>query len=76
MENEGFNGYANYETWNVSLWYCNDEGLYELAKEAGDYSSFVERCRELGIVETPDQVALNDSSIDTSELDQEIAELE
>ena len=28
MEEEGYSGYENWETWNVSLWLSNDEGLY------------------------------------------------
>lgn len=27
MTTEKYNGYANYETWNVKLWLDNDEGL-------------------------------------------------
>ena len=30
---EGYNGWKNYETWNVALWLGNDESLYELARE-------------------------------------------
>ena len=29
MSESGYNGYSNYETWNVSLWLGNDESLYE-----------------------------------------------
>ena len=28
MVEEGYSGYENWETWNVSLWLSNDEGLY------------------------------------------------
>lgn len=28
-----YNGYKNWNHWNVSLWINNDEGLYRLAKE-------------------------------------------
>jgi hypothetical protein len=28
MSEQGYNGYSNYETWNVCLWMANDEPLY------------------------------------------------
>ena len=31
-DEQGYNGWANYETWNVALWIGNDEGLYRMAK--------------------------------------------
>jgi hypothetical protein len=33
MKTQKYNGWANYETWNVALWIGNDEGLYNAAKE-------------------------------------------
>ena len=34
MANETkYNGWHNYETWNVKLWLGNDEGLYNLQRE-------------------------------------------
>ena len=37
---KGYNGWANYETWNVALWIDNDQGSYfaafEMAQECYD----------------------------------------
>lgn len=30
-----YNGWSNYETWNVALWFDNDEGLYDERVEVG-----------------------------------------
>jgi hypothetical protein len=66
-----YNGYANYETWNVILWISNDEGLYSLSRSCSNYDEFQEYLRREGgaiAYETPDNVAWNDSGIDTSEV--------
>lgn len=34
-----YQGHKNWNHWNVSLWIANDEGLYNLAREA------IRRCR-------------------------------
>lgn len=62
-----YNGWKNWETWNVVLWIGNDEGLYNLARECGSYSRFVESLKEVGgeiAYQTPDGVAWNDSGLD------------
>jgi hypothetical protein len=41
-KNREYNGYSNYETWNIMLWAGNDEPLYKLVQKA------VKRCKELG----------------------------
>ena len=69
----GYNGWTNYQTWNVNLWIQNDEGLYSIAQDAGDYQTFVHMMRDLGSMETPDGVAWNDSGINASELNENIA---
>lgn len=33
MSDETYNGWTNYETWNVALWLNNDQGLQEAAHE-------------------------------------------
>lgn len=69
---EKYNGYKNYVTWNVSLWIMNDEGLYNLAKKCGNYKKLIEVLREVGMIETPDEVSFNDSGIDVAELNEVI----
>lgn len=32
----GYNGWTNYETWNLALWFDNDQGLYSMRSEAAD----------------------------------------
>ena len=63
MSDETFNGWKNYETWNVALYIQNEYGLYQLAQEIDSYKTFIDMMRELGSLETPDQVALADSEL-------------
>ena len=64
MDNSEYNGYKNYETWNVCLWIANDEGLYNLSMACANYDEFVGTLRELDCLETSDGVAWNDSGLD------------
>jgi hypothetical protein len=66
----GYNGYSNYATWNVALWISNDEGLYNIASDCANYNEFIDTMRELGSLETPDNVAWNDTGIDRYEVDE------
>jgi hypothetical protein len=70
-----YNGWKNYETWNVALWIQNDEGLYNLFRESGSYAAGVEELREAGVIETPDKVAYNDSGLDLPALEECVKEL-
>ena len=63
-----YNGYENYETWNVCLWISNDEGLHNLSMSCANYDEFVGTMRELDSLETPDRVAWNDSNLDIDEI--------
>ena len=70
-----YNGWKNYETWNVALWINNDERLCSLASACRSYNDLIEQLRELDVTETPDQVAYNDSGMDVQALDEVIDEL-
>ena len=66
-----YNGWTNYETWNVALWISNEEGLYHLARESKDYQTFVD-CLEacsLNDATTGDGVKYNDPKVNATELD-------
>mgnify|MGYP003334426584 FL=1 len=73
---ETFNGWSNYETWNVSLWIANDEGLYEIAREYKTYSALLFTLQEAyGLKQTPDGVKFNDPKINRIEMNEMLQEL-
>ena len=64
-----YNGSTNYETWNVALWINNDEGLYHLAAECGDYETLVYRLYdEYGVKETRDGVKFADPKVNVIQI--------
>ena len=65
-----YNGWCNYKTWNVALWINNDENLYYLARECGDYETFV---KEVGVgYSTPDGVKFADPKVNVIQLNSEV----
>jgi len=85
--NETFNGWANYKTWNASLWISNDEFLYNTARacvtfaEDGEsvWSKF-QRCMTDGQIgrmlgKTEDGVSWNDPAIDADEMEEMMLDL-
>ena len=79
MSAQTYNGWANYETWNVTLWMQNDVGLYELARQVarfgGTYQDFVVSMEESGLLTTPDGVAWDDVNINGIEVNETIKEM-
>ena len=82
-----YNGYSNYETWNVSLYVLNDEFLYNTAWACvgfanpgqSPWAKFVQ-CMMKGQIgrhlgSTPDGVAWNDEAIDTRQMESLMANL-
>lgn len=43
---EKYNGWTNWETWNVNLWLCNNEGDYDMAKNCKDGNAIRELVEE------------------------------
>ena len=79
MAYEGYNGWANWETWNVALWLQNDENLYRMARRCGwrgyTYEELVPRLMEMMPNATPDGVAWDDPELDYDELNELVADL-
>tara|TARA_R100000152_G_C6767433_1_gene192635 strand:+ start:668 stop:916 length:249 start_codon:yes stop_codon:yes gene_type:complete len=75
MTEKTYNGWRNYETWNVALWIQNDQGLYQLALDRGDFDSFREFMREIDSPTTPDNVAWDLPCIDREAIENMFAEL-
>jgi len=67
MTDSTFNGWANWETWNVTLWIQNDEGLYSeaqaTARSGGTYQDLVAMLYDCGSTETPDGCRWDDPAI-------------
>jgi len=76
---EGYNGWKNYETWNVALWLQNDYPLYCITRGFNTYATPFLSLRQdlavsLGYVKTKDGVNLWDVSLDVVALDSMIRE--
>ena len=67
-----YNGWENYETWNVALWIDNDKCLYHLAMEVGNYVDFIDLLNDQGIVDTPDGVKYNDPKVNVIQLNSDV----
>jgi len=76
-ERTDYNGWANYETWNVSLWINNDEAMYRLARIKGHsgYDHLIPALEASFGQMTPDGVRWMDPTIDTDEMDEMLEEL-
>ncbi len=72
-----YNGWANYETWNVSLWINNNEHLYELANDEGVkiYYEFVKLAHKYDLTKTGDGVEFTNPKINIDEIDEMFKEL-
>ena len=70
-----YNGWTNYETWNVGLWLSGDEGLYDVARRALDYDHLVEMLTSYGSEVTGDGVRWDDPKVNSVEIDEMLEDL-
>ena len=67
-----YNGWTNYETWNVALWMDYDYGNYLKARESKNYKEFLSKLHKQL---TGDGVSWTDPKLNIQELDEKITEL-
>ncbi len=72
MTDTSYNGWKNYETWNVSLYIQNDETFYKIARGCDTYTQWV---RSTWDSHTPDGVSYFDGKLDVAALNEMILEL-
>ena len=70
-----YNGWTNYETWNVGLWLGRDEGLYDIARRALDYDHLMEMLAGLGSEVTGDGVRWDDPKVNAVEIDEMLEDM-
>ena len=62
---QDYNGWTNYETWNVALWMDNDETEYAWARSCHSFKEYRDGTASL----TEDGVSLYDPKLNIKELD-------
>ena len=71
-DNKGYNGWANWTTWNCALWFGVDQGFYNEARFAVDYIDFINSVIEF-YPTTPDGAKWDEA--DVFEMNEMMAEL-
>ena len=69
-----YNGWTNYETWNVVLWIENDESIQDYIQEheVCCYEELLEAFYEFGSTQTPDGVKWNDPKVNRPEINGDV----
>ena len=73
----GFNGWSNYDTWNVALYIQNEEPVYRHCSKFGfqGYEHLTPWLQGYFGMITPDGVSFTSPNLDTEELDEMLMEL-
>mgnify|MGYP003124253585 CR=1 FL=1 len=70
-----YNGWTNYETWNVALWMDNDEESYQIALSSKNYEEYRRKQNLRFEPVTGDHVSLFHDNLNIKELDDKITEM-
>ena len=78
MPQETYNGWANYETWNVALWMQNNQFLYNTAVACVEYKNddetayekFIRNMHNVDEFTTADGVRWDDEKINHDEINE------
>ena len=71
-----YNGWKNYETWNVALWLQNDEGFYSMAQDAPNYYELLIELQNSFLDATPDGVDFEDDDLDYQALNELVSSID
>jgi len=65
-----YNGWTNWETWNVHMWIGNDEMFTRIMtlSAKGDWEMFKALAMQFGITKTPDGVSFEDPEVNQDEI--------
>ena len=71
-----YNGWTNWETWNVAMWIGNDEMYHRMMTQGakGDWEQFKALAMQFGITKTPDGVSFEDPKVNQDEISKAHAE--
>ena len=74
LTDQTYQGWTNYETWNVVLWIQNDEELYNLVNkfEIACYEDLLDVLYDCGSKETPNGVKWTDPKINRAEINGDV----
>jgi hypothetical protein len=77
MTDKTYNGWKNFQTWNIILWLDNDEGLNSLVQDYGHKKSYEDFAYDFLLehsTTTPDGVRWLDRDLDWDALDKYMEE--
>jgi hypothetical protein len=71
-----YNGWTNWETWNIAMWIGNDEMFSRIMtlSAKGDWELFKALAMQFGITKTPDGVEFESLKVNQDELRKAFAE--